>query len=255
MAAIRLFVVLMLAGGLGGFAGSIVGAAFGSAGLFAGGVVGGLIATPCVVLLTARLRWIDRADTKAVAAGATLGFLAAVIVAVNSLSSPVGPLLSPCLVGIGGLGAGALRRRHLRWRSGVNLHVGLNTSPARAAFVGLVLAAPAVLFLAANILNELGTDILYAPVEALLSGAGRRQIFNVLSPILFLGGPAVALALNILVIARLDLRWDQGRLVSTLTIEPRAVNLAVLATGALALGTLAVYVAVENFKIVATHAG
>jgi len=44
---------------------------------------------------------------------------------------------------------------------------------AAAVVLGLVLLAPAALFLVANILNELGVGFLYAPVEALISEPGR----------------------------------------------------------------------------------
>jgi hypothetical protein len=84
---------------------------FGKQALFAGGILGGLIASPIACFLAARLRWIDPAHTKAMALGAAGGFLAAMAVAVNTLSSPVGPLLSPLLVGVGGL---AGRYLHLR---------------------------------------------------------------------------------------------------------------------------------------------
>jgi hypothetical protein len=99
----RLFVLLVLAGGAGGVLGSIAGAAFGMRGLFIGGVLGGLIASPCAALIARRLQWIDGATTTGTAVGAALGFLAAAAVAVNTLSSPVGPILSTLLVGAGGL--------------------------------------------------------------------------------------------------------------------------------------------------------
>jgi hypothetical protein len=107
----RLFLLLVMTGGSGGLVGSIVGAAFGPRALFAGGFLGGLIASPCAALLAARFHWIDAADVKSTALGAALGFVAAATVAVNTLSSPVGPLLSPLLVGAGGL---AGRQLHLR---------------------------------------------------------------------------------------------------------------------------------------------
>jgi len=61
---------------------------------------------------------------------------------------------------------------------------------------GLVLAAPAALFLLANVLNELGIDLLHAPIGALTSEPHRQQIFNLVSPVVFLGGIATALLLK-----------------------------------------------------------
>jgi fructose-specific phosphotransferase system IIC component len=100
---VRLFVLLVVAGGAGGLVGSIIGAALGHGALFIGGLLGGLIASPCAAYLAARLHWIDARETKTTALGAALGFLAAAIVAVNTLSSPIGPVLSTLLVGTGGL--------------------------------------------------------------------------------------------------------------------------------------------------------
>lgn len=98
-----LFVVSCITGGLGGALGSMAGHAFGPRGLRAGGVIGGLLAA----LLSARLgvwrRWIGPRQYWPTAAGAALGFLAAAAVAVHTLSSPVGPVLSTALIGAGAL--------------------------------------------------------------------------------------------------------------------------------------------------------
>jgi hypothetical protein len=96
-------VLITIAGGAGGLIGSILGAAFGRSALFVGGLLGGLITSPAAVVLLGRLRWIESADVKGMAVGAAIGFVAAVLVAVNTLSSPVGPLLSTLLVGTGAL--------------------------------------------------------------------------------------------------------------------------------------------------------
>jgi hypothetical protein len=110
---VRLFLLLVAAGGAGGLVGSIVGAAFGHKALFAGGLIGGLIASPFAVALAGRLRWIEPAEVTSTAIGSALGFVAAVAVAVNTLSSPVGPVLSTALIGAGGL---AGRRLHMYFR-------------------------------------------------------------------------------------------------------------------------------------------
>jgi hypothetical protein len=107
-------ILLIGAGGAGGALGSMIGAAFGKTALFAGGVVGGIIATPIAVVLAGWFRLIDRAAVKPAAIGATLGFLAAATIAVNTLSSPVGPILATTLVPIGGWIGERVSRRSSR---------------------------------------------------------------------------------------------------------------------------------------------
>jgi|SRR5688572_4940549 hypothetical protein len=100
---VLLFLLFVFAGGAGGLAGSIAGAFFGRYGLFAGGVVGGVLCAPAAAVLAYWLRWIRHDQVKGGAIGAVLGFGAAVLVAVSTLSTPVGPVLSTTLVGFGGV--------------------------------------------------------------------------------------------------------------------------------------------------------
>lgn len=146
-------------------------------------------------------------------------------------------------------------KAHFPRRNDVSMTVVARPSPSQAAVFGLVLLAPAALFLLANMLNELGVGFLYAPVEALISEPHRQQVSNLLSPVVFLGGLTAALLLNALAIAQLDLRWEQNRLVSTVTIEPRISNVALIVTVGLMLGTFVGYAFVENYSIVSTHTG
>jgi hypothetical protein len=99
----KVFVLLIVAGGAGGVVGSMIGAAAGRGGLFIGGFVGGLIASACGAYLAGRFRWIGASEVKGTAVGAALGFAIAATIAINTLSSPVGPVLSTLLVGAGGL--------------------------------------------------------------------------------------------------------------------------------------------------------
>ena len=104
------FVVMCVLGGIGGFAGSVLGAAFGRAGLFAGGLIGGVVIAPLSAKLAVRRRWIEPRQYLATAAGAALGFLAAAFVAMNTLSSPVGPVLSTALIGLGAIAGSQLAK-------------------------------------------------------------------------------------------------------------------------------------------------
>lgn len=106
MTRIRFFVAMCVLGGAGGFVGSVLGGAFGQRGLFAGGLIGGVIIAPLSAKLAVWRGWIEPRQYFLTAAGAALGFLAAAFVAMNTLSSPVGPVLSTALIGAGAL-AGA----------------------------------------------------------------------------------------------------------------------------------------------------
>ena len=103
-----LFFIACALGGLGGALGSIAGHAFGKAGLYAGGILGGLIASMLVARIALWRHWIVRSQFWPTALGAAIGFLAACAIAANTLSSPIGPVLSTLLIGVGAvLGARA----------------------------------------------------------------------------------------------------------------------------------------------------
>jgi phosphotransferase system glucose/maltose/N-acetylglucosamine-specific IIC component len=102
-----LFAVACLLGGFGGAFGSILGNAAGKTGLLVGGVIGGLIAALLVGPIARWRGWIRPDRARATALGAAIGFLAAALIATRTLGSPVGPVLSTALIGIGALlGAG-----------------------------------------------------------------------------------------------------------------------------------------------------
>jgi hypothetical protein len=98
-----LFLVACAIGGLGGAFGSVVGHAFGKGGLWAGGLAGGLLASVLVARIAVWRVWIARARFWPTALGTALGFLLACAVAVNTLSSPIGPVMSTLLIGLGAL--------------------------------------------------------------------------------------------------------------------------------------------------------
>jgi uncharacterized membrane protein YeaQ/YmgE (transglycosylase-associated protein family) len=98
---LRLFVATCILGGLGGFIGSVVGGAFGQRALFIGGFIGGILISPISARIAVWRRWIRPDQFWWAVVGAALGFVAAASVAVNTLSSPVGPVLSLALTGAG----------------------------------------------------------------------------------------------------------------------------------------------------------
>lgn len=116
------------------------------------------------------------------------------------------------------------------------------------AVVGFVLLLAPLYFVSASLLKYgLGIGFLFDPLEAFLSVAGRRVVFNVVSPFVFLGGLCLALALNTCAVARLNVRREEGAIVSTVRLRLRLSNIAVAAVSILLLATLVGYVFLENF--------
>jgi hypothetical protein len=71
--------------------------------LFAGGVLGGLVGSTVAAHFAARRGWIEHRRFLPAAIGGGLGFLAAAALAVSNLHTPVIPVLSTALVGMGAL--------------------------------------------------------------------------------------------------------------------------------------------------------
>jgi hypothetical protein len=114
-ARLLVFLTAMVLGGLGGAIGSILGNAGGRRMLFIGGFLGGVLAAPLTARIARWRRWIAPERETRTALGAAVGFIAAATIAVNTLSSPVGPVLSTLLVGLGAvLGAGPTGRESSR---------------------------------------------------------------------------------------------------------------------------------------------
>lgn len=109
MKSVLLFLVATLLAGASAAFGSMVGHLGGDTGVMIGGVAGGLLGALASVCIAAWRRWIMPPQFLTTAIGAALGFMLAAVIAVNTLSSPVGPVLSCFLVGIGVV-VGASRR-------------------------------------------------------------------------------------------------------------------------------------------------
>jgi uncharacterized membrane protein len=97
--------VFILSGvtGLGAVVGSMVGHGVGGRGLIVGALIGGLMALYGATALVQRLRLIAPRQRVGTLLGAAIGFLIAALIAVRTASSPIGPILSSLLVGLGGL--------------------------------------------------------------------------------------------------------------------------------------------------------
>jgi hypothetical protein len=108
---VLLFLTAMILGGLGGFIGSILGNAGGKRMLFVGGFIGGVLIAPLTARIARWRQWIAPEREMRTALGAAIGFVLAATIAVNTLSSPIGPVLGTLLVGFGAvLGAGPPHR-------------------------------------------------------------------------------------------------------------------------------------------------
>lgn len=100
---LKLFLTCMLLGGAIAAGGSMVGARFGHTGLVMGGVIGGVIGSILGVRLAVSRGWISESQMTFTSIGAAMGFVLASYVATHTLSSPVGPVLSTTLIGIGAI--------------------------------------------------------------------------------------------------------------------------------------------------------
>ncbi len=119
----------------------------------------------------------------------------------------------------------------------------------RLAGIGFILLVVPLFSVVSQVLkSELGIEVLAEPLEAFLADTGRAKIFDLLSPVLFLGGLGLALALNTYAVLRLDIDQEGDTIVSTLRLEIKHLNIVVIAMmSALLLVTLVGYALLENF--------
>jgi hypothetical protein len=115
------------------------------------------------------------------------------------------------------------------------------------AWVGLALLLAPLFFVAASLLKyELGVGFLFDPLEALVADPRRQHVFNLVSPVVFLGGLVLALASNAYAVVRLNVGREDGVIVGTVRLETRFWNIAVAGVSLLLLVTLVGYFFAEN---------
>jgi hypothetical protein len=120
MSRVLLFVSAIVVTGIFAAIGSMIGHFAGSTGVLVGGAMGGLFGVSVATRIAVWRGWIGQKDALAATIGAGIGFVLAAFIAVNTLSSPVGPILSTLLVGIGALAGpyiNDLRKRGDLWSS------------------------------------------------------------------------------------------------------------------------------------------
>lgn len=110
---IRAFSTLLLSWLATGFAaavGSIVGNAAGPRGLKAGAIAGGVLGLLGAIAAARRFAWLPAAEARGAFLGGLVGFAVAVPLTLTHMHTPVIPVLSCGLVGVGTLlGAGVAR--------------------------------------------------------------------------------------------------------------------------------------------------
>lgn len=118
----------------------------------------------------------------------------------------------------------------------------------KLAGAGFVLILAPLYFVSASLLKYgLGVGFLFDPLKFFLSEPGRRYVFNLISPVVFLGGLVTALALNGYSIVRFGVGREDDAIVGTARLEMKLANVAVAVVSILLLGTLVGYVFLENF--------
>jgi len=134
----------------------------------------------------------------------------------------------------------------------VRRHAGierLSAKDRKMAGVGFVALSTPLFFVAASLLKYgLGVGLLFDPLDrALMSDPERLRVFNLVSPVVFLGGLGLALLLNVYAVLRLNLSREDGTIVSTVRVEMKLANIVVVVVSSLLLGTLVGYFFLENF--------
>jgi hypothetical protein len=145
------------------------------------------------------------------------------------------------------LGTTAFVERTRATRRSDGGEVGVNDY--KLASIGFAFLLAPLLFVAASLLKYgLGLGFLFDPLDkALMSDPDRLRVFNLVSPVVFLGGLGLALLLNTYAVLRFNLSREDGTIVSTVRVEMKLANIAVVIVSSLLLGTLVGYFFLENF--------
>ena len=110
MPAFGILIVTWLTTGLGAVVGSIVGGGAGRTGLFIGAGIGGMVGVVAATTVLKATGWLAAADRRGALIGGCAGFAIAVPFAVLNLDTPITPIVSCALAGIGALfGIGVAR--------------------------------------------------------------------------------------------------------------------------------------------------
>ena len=117
--------------------------------------------------------------------------------------------------------------------------------PGVSAIVGLMLTIPATYFLFINILNEMGQPGLYNSAAALFERLGVNKPMGWNINLLIIGGPLIALLLNVTSVLRFDWHLDKTTVDINLQIERRWTNWVIIGLGGLCMLVLFIYLTGE----------
>lgn len=109
----------------------------------------------------------------------------------------------------------------------------------KVAGIGFILIFPPLFFISAYVLDELGVGYMVDILDAFFSGSNRLRIFNAISPVVFLSGILLSIALNIYRLIDLNLQKADDEISCSVVIKMRFWNLLI---AALSLSLLTVMV-------------
>lgn len=122
------------------------------------------------------------------------------------------------------------------------------TNQNRSTRWSFVLLVPSMLYLLAVLLDGLGFPTLIAPVNRIMAGQ-HRELFNLISPLVFLGGSFAAFALNVYAVSHLEFkRAATGRYAARLTVSGTAFQFLVIGASMLIGATFVLYAIAENWQ-------
>jgi hypothetical protein len=118
-----------------------------------------------------------------------------------------------------------------------------------------LLALPATFLTLVVLKYYLGVGYPFDALEGVfVAGGWQLELFNSVSPLLFLGGLLLAVALNAAAMVRGSLSLADDGVTGSLTVRPRLANLVVILAAGLMLVTFAGYGLAENWDCLAGSA-
>lgn len=119
------------------------------------------------------------------------------------------------------------------------------------ALVGAFAVLPALLMILLALSAFVApSNLFYRAYEQFAANREAFRVFNLLSPVVFLGGSALAVALNIIPILRFNIRREDGEVVAAVRFKASLPNVLVAGLGLLVLAFLLAYIVGENWQCI-----